>query len=181
MPLSLFPLSVIASTGPWLCIVFTDFLLESSAALLHTCVRCRFPQLCWNIASECGMPLAYIWGLARLRCKPEVSAMQVDVNNVDGGLSINEDFFVDFGKEPDGPALAHEVRHPAGGPACLVLCDSITCQCSRTSAPCDICALCRHLNGHATIALAKNVSHLHETPRPPACALASGMCHLGER
>ena len=40
--------------------------------------------------------------------------MQVNVNNVDGGLSINEDFFVDFGKEPDGPALAHEVRHPAG-------------------------------------------------------------------
>jgi hypothetical protein len=58
--------------------------------------------------------LAYIWGPARLRYKPEVVAMQVDVNNVDGGLSINEGFFVDFGKEPDGPALAHEVRHPAG-------------------------------------------------------------------
>jgi selenium-binding protein 1 len=31
-----------------------------------------------------------------------------------GGLSLNEEFFVDFGKEPDGPALAHEVRYPGG-------------------------------------------------------------------
>jgi hypothetical protein len=26
-----------------------------------------------------------------------------------GGLTINPDFFVDFGAEPDGPVLAHEV------------------------------------------------------------------------
>ena len=31
-----------------------------------------------------------------------------------GGLKLNEDFFVDFGKEPDGPARAHEVRYPGG-------------------------------------------------------------------
>ena len=31
------------------------------------------------------------------------------MDNVAGGMSINENFFVDFGKEPEGPALAHEV------------------------------------------------------------------------
>lgn len=36
-------------------------------------------------------------------------AVQVDVDNVNGGLKINHNFFVDFGAEPDGPALAHEV------------------------------------------------------------------------
>ncbi|KAG7218824.1 hypothetical protein INR49_019692 [Caranx melampygus] len=36
--------------------------------------------------------------------------MQIDVNTVSGGLSLNEKFLVDFGKEPDGPVLAHELR-----------------------------------------------------------------------
>jgi hypothetical protein len=36
--------------------------------------------------------------------------VQVDVDNVNGGLKINHNFFVDFGAEPDGPALAHEVN-----------------------------------------------------------------------
>jgi len=40
--------------------------------------------------------------------------LQIDVNNQTGGLSINENFMVDFGSEPDGPALAHEVRYPGG-------------------------------------------------------------------
>ena len=31
-----------------------------------------------------------------------------------GGLSVNERFLVDFGAEPDGPVLAHEVRYPGG-------------------------------------------------------------------
>ena len=31
-----------------------------------------------------------------------------------GGLSLNPDFFVDFGEEPGGPALAHETRYPGG-------------------------------------------------------------------
>lgn len=38
----------------------------------------------------------------------------IDVDNRNGGLSINKDFFVDFGDEPDGPALAHEMRYPGG-------------------------------------------------------------------
>jgi methanethiol oxidase len=37
----------------------------------------------------------------------------IDVDT-EGGLSINPDFFVDFGAEPDGPALAHEMRYPGG-------------------------------------------------------------------
>lgn len=40
--------------------------------------------------------------------------LQVDVNNETGGLSLNRNFFVDFGDEPQGPALAHEIRYPGG-------------------------------------------------------------------
>ena len=40
--------------------------------------------------------------------------LQVDVDNENGGLKLNEDFLVDFGCEPDGPCLAHEVRYPGG-------------------------------------------------------------------
>ncbi|XP_073465260.1 methanethiol oxidase-like isoform X2 [Aquarana catesbeiana] len=40
--------------------------------------------------------------------------MQIDVDTEKGGLSINENFLVDFGKEPDGPALAHECRYEGG-------------------------------------------------------------------
>jgi len=40
--------------------------------------------------------------------------LQVDVDNEAGGLRINEKFYVNFGAEPDGPALAHEVRYPGG-------------------------------------------------------------------
>ena len=40
--------------------------------------------------------------------------LQVDVDNVNGGLKINDNFFLDFGQEPDGPVLAHEVRYPGG-------------------------------------------------------------------
>ena len=40
--------------------------------------------------------------------------MQIDVDNVNGGLKINEKFLVDFGLEPNGPALAHEIRYPGG-------------------------------------------------------------------
>ncbi|KAG6553077.1 hypothetical protein Mapa_005414 [Marchantia paleacea] len=38
----------------------------------------------------------------------------INVDNRKGGLSINRQFFVDFGDEPDGPALAHEMRYPGG-------------------------------------------------------------------
>ncbi|KAJ3219183.1 Methanethiol oxidase [Clydaea vesicula] len=41
--------------------------------------------------------------------------VQVDVDTENGGLKLNENFFVDFGNNPDGaPALAHEVRYPGG-------------------------------------------------------------------
>lgn len=40
--------------------------------------------------------------------------LQIDVDTEKGGLSINDNFYVDFGAEPDGPALAHEVRYPGG-------------------------------------------------------------------
>jgi len=38
----------------------------------------------------------------------------VDVDTEKGGLALNEKFFLDFGKEPEGPARAHEMRFPAG-------------------------------------------------------------------
>jgi hypothetical protein len=28
-----------------------------------------------------------------------------------GGLTLNPEFFVDFGQEPEGPVLAHEMRY----------------------------------------------------------------------
>lgn len=40
--------------------------------------------------------------------------MQVDCDTESGGLRINENFYVDFGKEPAGPARAHEMRYPGG-------------------------------------------------------------------
>jgi len=40
--------------------------------------------------------------------------LQIDVDTDKGGLKINDKFLVDFGKEPNGPALAHEVRYPGG-------------------------------------------------------------------
>ena len=39
--------------------------------------------------------------------------LQIDCNT-DGGLKINENFYVDFGKEPAGPSRAHEMRYPGG-------------------------------------------------------------------
>jgi selenium-binding protein 1 len=40
--------------------------------------------------------------------------LQVDCDTERGGLSLNDRLFVDFGKEPDGPARAHEIRFPGG-------------------------------------------------------------------
>jgi len=38
--------------------------------------------------------------------------LQIDVNNKKGGMVINKNFLVDYSQEPNGPALAHEVRWP---------------------------------------------------------------------
>jgi selenium-binding protein 1 len=40
--------------------------------------------------------------------------LQINVNHDNGGMNINKDFCVDFGAEPDGPVLAHEIRYPGG-------------------------------------------------------------------
>jgi len=40
--------------------------------------------------------------------------LQLDCDATAGGLALNERFHVDFGKEPDGPARAHEIRFPGG-------------------------------------------------------------------
>ncbi|XP_066424087.1 methanethiol oxidase-like [Molothrus aeneus] len=40
--------------------------------------------------------------------------LQLDVDTDKGGLSVNKNFLVDFGKEPNGPCLAHEIRFPGG-------------------------------------------------------------------
>lgn len=40
--------------------------------------------------------------------------LQIDCNTEKGGLSVNSNFFVDFETEPEGPALAHEMRYPGG-------------------------------------------------------------------
>jgi selenium-binding protein 1 len=38
----------------------------------------------------------------------------VDCDTQSGGMSINPDFVVDFGKEPNGPSRCHEMRYPGG-------------------------------------------------------------------
>lgn len=40
--------------------------------------------------------------------------MQIDCDPERGGMRVNERFFVDFGREPGGPARAHEMRYPGG-------------------------------------------------------------------
>lgn len=40
--------------------------------------------------------------------------LRVDVDNKNGGLCIDREFLVDFGEEPEGPVLAHEMRFPGG-------------------------------------------------------------------
>jgi methanethiol oxidase len=40
--------------------------------------------------------------------------LQIDCDTSNGGMKINENFKVDFGKEPSGPARAHEMRYPGG-------------------------------------------------------------------
>lgn len=40
--------------------------------------------------------------------------LQIDCDIDKGGLSINEDFYIDFGREPKGAARAHEMRYPGG-------------------------------------------------------------------
>ena len=38
----------------------------------------------------------------------------IDCDTENGGMSINPDFVVDFGKEPNGPSRCHEMRYPGG-------------------------------------------------------------------
>jgi selenium-binding protein 1 len=40
--------------------------------------------------------------------------VQIDCDTEGGGMTLNRRLFVDFGKEPDGPARAHEIRFPFG-------------------------------------------------------------------
>jgi selenium-binding protein 1 len=40
--------------------------------------------------------------------------LQVDVDTDKGGLKLNRNFVIDFGAEPGGAALAHEIRYPGG-------------------------------------------------------------------
>ena len=40
--------------------------------------------------------------------------LQIDCDTERGGMQINEKFYVDFSKEPGGPARAHEMRYPGG-------------------------------------------------------------------
>ncbi len=42
------------------------------------------------------------------------SMLEIDCDTDKGGMKLNEDFHVDFGAEPGGPARAHEMRFPGG-------------------------------------------------------------------
>eukprot|EP00163_Fabomonas_tropica_P017455 TRINITY_DN30_c0_g1_i1.p1 TRINITY_DN30_c0_g1~~TRINITY_DN30_c0_g1_i1.p1 ORF type:complete len:2576 (+),score=281.31 TRINITY_DN30_c0_g1_i1:473-8200(+) len=38
----------------------------------------------------------------------------LDIDHENGGMTLNQSFFVDFGKEPRGPSRCHETRYPGG-------------------------------------------------------------------
>lgn len=38
----------------------------------------------------------------------------LDVDTKKGGLTLNQEFLVDFSKEPYGPTVPHEMRYPGG-------------------------------------------------------------------
>ena len=38
--------------------------------------------------------------------------LQIDCDIENGGMSLNDEFLVDFADEPGGPVLAHEIRYP---------------------------------------------------------------------
>jgi len=40
--------------------------------------------------------------------------VMIDCDTKNGGMSLNERFFVDFSQEPNGPARCHEMRYPGG-------------------------------------------------------------------
>ncbi|VVD04191.1 unnamed protein product [Leptidea sinapis] len=40
--------------------------------------------------------------------------VKIDVDTENGGMKLDENFLVDFGKEPNGPVLPHEIRYPGG-------------------------------------------------------------------
>ena len=40
--------------------------------------------------------------------------VRVDCDAENGGMTLDPDFFIDFGKEPKGPTRAHETRYPGG-------------------------------------------------------------------
>jgi selenium-binding protein 1 len=42
------------------------------------------------------------------------SLLQIDCDTEEGGMKLNEGFYVDFSREPGGPARAHEMRFPGG-------------------------------------------------------------------
>ena len=44
-------------------------------------------------------------------CRNGSMLLQIDVDIENGGMSLNEEFLVDFAEEPDGPVLAHEIRY----------------------------------------------------------------------
>ena len=48
-----------------------------------------------------------------IRTKGGVMLM-IDCDVENGGMKINKDFVVDFGKEPNGPSRCHESRYPGG-------------------------------------------------------------------
>lgn len=48
------------------------------------------------------------------QCEKGSQLIMLDIDPHNGGMTLNKDFLVDFGQEPGGPVLAHEVRYPGG-------------------------------------------------------------------
>ena len=40
--------------------------------------------------------------------------LQIDCDPENGGMKVNPNFMINFGKEPNGPSRCHEARYPGG-------------------------------------------------------------------
>ena len=75
------------------------------AAFKHPAIRLVWCEVAIFQCDKCFLDIVYREGSYML---------QIDVDTEKGGLSLNKNFVVDFGDEPGGAALAHEMRYPGG-------------------------------------------------------------------
>ena len=91
------------------CLVYFSFITGPRTDSVHNVVGVIIVLLIIHPSSW-----SYCYVLSRDLYSHGAYMVQLDVDTKKGGLSLNEKFGVDFGAEPSGPSLAHEMRYPGG-------------------------------------------------------------------